>query len=288
MKGIILAGGKGTRLSPLTNFTVKQLLSVYDKPLIYYPLSLLILSGIDDILIICNPSEKKIFEKVLRKGEDFGIKISIKEQKKPGGIPEAFIIGENFIGKEKVCLILGDNIFIGSGLPQKINDAFQLEKEATIFTTPVPNPKDFGVLNMKKGKLTGIVEKPNKPQSNLAVTGLYVYPNCIIEKAKSLKPSKRGELEITDINKQYLKDGMLNNISLKRGNAWFDCGSFDSLLEASNYVSINQKIQGLLISSPHEAAFRKGLIDKRKLQGLLDKLGDNDYKSLLKILNKES
>tara|TARA_B100000214_G_scaffold357442_1_gene316982 strand:- start:2224 stop:3087 length:864 start_codon:yes stop_codon:yes gene_type:complete len=287
MKGIILAGGKGSRLNPLTNFTVKQLLSVYDKPLIYYPLSLLILSGVKDILIICNPSEKKIFKHAFKRGEDFGLNIMIKEQEEPRGIPDAFLIGQKFIKDSNICLILGDNLFFGSGLPKKLEESFQDNTNATIFTTPVNNPKEFGILNIKKGQIRSIVEKPKKPLSNLAVTGLYVYPKGVVEKVKELKPSSRGELEITDLNKKYLEEGRLNNISLNRGNAWFDCGSFDSLNEASNFVAMNQKNQGLLISSPHEASFRKGLINKRKLQSLLSKMGHNNYREYLSNLIKD-
>lgn len=281
MKGIILAGGKGTRLSPITQFTVKQLLPVYDKPMIYYPLTLLILAGVTEILIICNPEDKNTFEKVFRDGSDLGIKISIEIQKKPNGIPDAFVIGENFIGDSNVSLILGDNLFFGTNVYKKLEKATKETDRASIFATPVINPKEFGVLTVKKDKIKSIIEKPKRTSSNLAITGLYSYPSDVVDKARYLKKSERGETEITDLNKIYLDEGKLDYTIFSRGNAWFDCGSFESLNEASNFVKLNQKNQGLLMGSPHEASFLKGNISSSKFQSIISLLGNNSYKANL-------
>lgn len=290
MKGIILAGGSGSRLYPLTQCVSKQLLPVYDKPMIYYPLSILMLFGIKDILIISTPYDTPNIEKLLGNGNELGLNLSYKVQDNPNGIAEAFILGEEFINNEKVCLILGDNIFyIQSQMDCYRSIVHNENNSATVFGYHVSDPERFGVIEFDKNKkVVSIEEKPKKPKSNYAVTGLYFYPSDVAQKAKNLKPSARGELEITDLNKEYLKENRLNVIPLKRGNAWLDAGTPDSLMESSQFVQIIEQRQGLKLSCIEEIAYRQGFIDKEQMQNLINRLKDGvPYKEYLKKVYEE-
>ena len=273
MKGIILAGGSGSRLYPLTNTTSKQLLPVYDKPMIYYPLSTLMLFGIREILIISTPQDTPNIEKLFGDGHSLGLEISYKVQQEPKGIAEAFVIGEEFIGQDDVCLILGDNIFYMGDQLQNFRDEIQKNNGGTVFGYHVSDPERFGVVEFdKKHKVISIEEKPLRPKSNYAVVGLYFYKADVVEKAKRLKPSKRGELEITDLNSAYLEEGRLNVVTMKRGNAWLDAGTPQSLLEASNFIGIIEKRQDLKIACIEEIAYRRGFIDDGQMREIINSL----------------
>lgn len=278
MKGIILAGGSGTRLYPLTMVTSKQLLPVYDKPMIYYPLSTLMLAGIRDILIISTPKDLPNFERLLGNGFDYGIHLSYKEQPSPDGLAQAFILGEEFIAGDSCAMILGDNIFYGNGLVQHLRTAAQQMDGATVFGYYVDDPERFGVVEFNKdGKAISLEEKPVDPKSNYAVTGLYFYDNNVCKYAKSLEPSARGELEITDLNCIYMKQGNLDVITLGRGYAWLDTGTIDSLTEASEFVKVIEKRQGIKISALEEIAYHNGWIDEEKLLDSARKFGKSTY-----------
>ena len=285
MKGIILAGGSGTRLYPLTIVTSKQLLPIYDKPMIYYPLSTLMLAGINDILIISTPTDLPRFKELLKDGSQFGVKFSYIEQPSPDGLAQAFILGEKFIGKDNVCLVLGDNIFYGNGFTRLLNNAATKKNGATIFGQYVKDPKRFGVIEFnKEGKVISLVEKPKHPKSNYAAVGLYFYDNKVVEYAKKLKPSIRGELEITDLNKMYLKENLLNCELFGRGFAWLDTGETSSLIEAANFVKIIEDVQGIKISVPEEIAYNNGWITKKQLIESASKYGKSSYgKHLIKV-----
>ena len=292
MKGIILAGGTGTRLFPLTMVTSKQLLPVYDKPMIFYPLSTLILAGIDDILIISTPMDLPDFERLLGDGSQFGIKLSYKEQPSPDGLAQAFIIGEEFNGDDCCAMILGDNIFYGAGFSKILTETVknvERNKRATVFAYHVDDPERFGVVEFDQNKkVLSIEEKPNNPKSHWAVTGLYFYDNRCVDYAKSLKPSSRGELEITGLNNLYLDNSELDVVLLGRGFAWLDTGTMESLIDAADFVKTIQSQQGIRISAPEEIAFRLGMIDKDKLTESAQRYGKSDYgKYLLKIVNGE-
>lgn len=277
-KGIILAGGAGSRLYPLTMVTSKQLLPVYDKPMIYYPLSTLMLAGINEILIISTPLDTPKFEELLGDGSQFGIKLSYKVQPSPDGLAQAFIIGEDFIGQDNCAMILGDNIFYGNMLSPILRKAAKKVNRATIFGYYVDDPERFGVVEFnKKGKAISLEEKPTEPKSNYAVTGLYFYDNCAVEYAKTLKPSKRGELEITDLNQIYLENGKLDVMVFGRGFAWLDTGTVDSLMDAADFVKMIEKRQGIKISAPEEIAFRQGWISKEKLLSAAEAYGKSPY-----------
>ncbi|SDK76768.1 glucose-1-phosphate thymidylyltransferase [Maridesulfovibrio ferrireducens] len=288
MKGIILAGGSGTRLYPLTRVVSKQLLPVYDKPMIYYPLSIHMMSGIRDILIISTPEDLHRFEDLLGNGSRLGINISYKVQPKPEGLAQAFIIGEEFIGKDSVSLILGDNIFYGHDLPHILQKASKLKKGGTIFAYAVKDPRRYGVVEFdKKQSVISIEEKPENPKSKFAVTGLYFYDNSVIEIAKKIAPSHRGELEITDINKEYLKQDLLNVELLGRGYAWLDMGTHASLLRAAAYVEAIQERQGFLLACLEEIAFGMGYIGAEELKALAADMLKNDYgKYLMDVYNE--
>lgn len=282
MKGIILAGGRGTRLHPLTLAVSKQILPVYDKPMIYYPLSMLMLGGIRDILIISTPEDLPGFKRLLGDGAGWGMKFSYAEQSEPRGLADAFIVGENFLNGEKACLILGDNIFFGHGLPEQLQQAAELDKGALVFAYPVRDPERYGVIEFDvNGIAISLEEKPKQPRSNYAVPGLYFYDERVVSFAKSLEPSVRGEIEITDLNRVYLEMGELQVIPLGRGVAWLDAGTHESLLQASNFVQTVEERQGLMISSPEEIAYRKGFIDRQQLKNLAEKLGNTNYSSYL-------
>jgi len=281
-KGIILAGGKGSRLSPLTKVINKQLLPLYDKPLIYYPLSILMLSGIRDVLIITNPDEDKNFKNILGNGLNFGIKIQYIEQKKPNGLPEAFIIGEKFINKENIALILGDNFFYEQGFTKRLKEKTKIKSGATIFTYQVNNPQDYGVAEIKKNRVFSIEEKPKKPKSNHAITGLYFFDKNVTNYSKTLKPSKRGELEITDLLNKYLKKRRLNSVFMGRGSAWLDTGSIENLFESSQFISSIEKRQGLKIACLEEIALNNKWINKSHIKKQIKFYGNCDYSKYLK------
>ena len=288
-KGIILAGGSGTRLYPLTTSISKQLLPVYDKPMIYYPLSTLMLSGIRDILIISTPWDLPLFKNLLDTGEQWGINLQYAEQPIANGIAQAFIIAEDFIGDDSVTLILGDNIFYGLGMTQQLNEISNRELGATVFGYRVRNPQDYGVVEFnEKGEVTSIVEKPEHPRSHYAITGLYFYDNQVIDIARSLTPSARGELEITDVNSQYLQQEQLRVELFSRGTAWLDTGQPEHLLDAANFVRIVEERQGLKIATPEESAYRMGFIDGAQLRKLAEPLTKSSYgQYLLEILESE-
>jgi glucose-1-phosphate thymidylyltransferase len=283
-KGIILAGGKGTRLSPLTKVINKQLLPLYDKPLIYYPLSILMLAGIKDILIITNTGEDASFKKILGNGSNFGIKIQYLEQKKPNGLPEAFIIGEKFINKEDIALILGDNFFYGQGFTKRLKEKTKKNSGATIFTYQVNNPQDYGIVSIKKNKIINIKEKPKKSKSKFAVTGLYFFDNNVVNFSKKLRPSKRGELEIVDILKRYLKRKELKAEFMGRGSAWLDTGNIETLFETSQFISSIEKRQGLKIACLEEIALNNKWISKSVVQKQINFYGNCSYSDYLKKL----
>lgn len=292
MKGIILAGGSGTRLYPITMGVSKQLLPIYDKPMIYYPISVLMLAGIRDILIITTPQDSNQFKRLLGDGSQFGIKLEYAIQEEPKGIAQAFIIGEDFIGNDSVCLILGDNIFYGAGITEKLYDAKTFVEDyndTVIFGHIVKDPSRYGVAEIDMfGKVLSIEEKPIKPKSDLAVVGLYFYPNSVIEIAKNLTPSKRGELEITDLNKEYMNRDRLKLTQFPRGMAWFDTGTFKSLNDASNFVEAIQERQGLMIGCLEEIAYFNKWISKDKLYESIIKYKNNKYSEYLEsLLNYE-
>ena len=278
MKGIILAGGSGTRLYPITKVVSKSLLPIYDKPMIYYPLSTLMLAGIRDILIISTVHDLPNFQKLLGDGSDYGIQLTYAVQDAPNGLAEAFIIGERFVGKDNVALILGDNIFHARNFSSVLKEAANLESGAVVFGYPVKNPKQFGIVEFDKdGKVLSIEEKPENPKSNFAVPGLYFYDNKVIEIAKNVKPSARGELEITAVNNEYLRRGELKVRELGRGVAWLDTGTYDGMKEATDFVAIMQKRQGYYVSSIEEIAYRRGYINKQQLYRLAEPLRKTEY-----------
>lgn len=285
MKGIILAGGSGTRLYPLTMITSKQLLPIYDKPMIYYPLSTLLLAGIREILIISTPYDLPNFKRLLGDGSQYGIDLSYAEQPSPDGLAQAFLIGEEFIGNDNVAMILGDNIFYGNGLTKALNEAKSKAESgnATIFGYYVNDPERFGIVEFDdNGKVISVEEKPQKPKSNYCITGLYFYDNRVVELAKKVRPSERGELEITDLNKMYLEDGSLNVNLLGRGYAWLDTGTMDSLVEAAEYVQMIEKRQGIKISALEEIAYNNGWIDRETLLVSAKRYGKSPYGKHLK------
>lgn len=289
MKGIVLAGGSGTRLYPLTMMISKQLLPVYDKPMIYYPLSTLMLAGIKDILIISTPQDLPNFEKLLGDGSQFGISLSYKEQPSPDGLAQAFIIGEDFIGKDSCAMVLGDNIFYGSGFTEILKEAKEKAEngETSIFGYHVNDPERFGIVEFDKvGKVLSVEEKPKNPKSNYCITGLYFYDNRVVDFAKKVKPSNRGELEITDLNRMYLEDNSLNVQLLGRGYAWLDTGTMDSLIEAAEFVQMVQKRQSITISALEEIAYKNEWIDKETLLESADKYGKSPYGEHLRKVAK--
>jgi glucose-1-phosphate thymidylyltransferase len=284
-KGILLAGGAGTRLHPVTRAVSKQLLPVYDKPMVYYPLSVLMLAGLRDILLISTPHDLPQFQKLLGDGAGVGLRISYAEQAHPGGLSQAFLIGEKFLGDAPACLVLGDNIFYGHDLTRHLQDANARAKGATIFAYKVANPTDYGVVEFSaEGKAVSIEEKPARPRSSHAVPGLYFYDSSVVERAKRLKPSKRGELEITDLNVSYLRDGLLHVSPLSRGTAWLDTGNADALIQAGNFIQAIQARQGLKIACIEEIAHDQGWIDDDALLRLADGLGKTEYARYLRNL----
>ena len=290
MKGIVLAGGSGTRLYPATKVSNKQLLPIYDKPMVYYPLSTLMLAGIRDVLIISTPDDTPKYESLLGNGKNIGMKLSFEIQESPDGLAQAFIIGESFIKNENVCLILGDNVFYGGNLRKKMHDTVsevESNNNAVVFGYFVKDPERYGVVEFdNNGDAISIEEKPKNPKSNFAVSGLYFYPNDVISIVKQQKPSPRGELEITDVNKNYLEQGRLKVEQMGRGYAWLDTGTHDSLLEASQFVQTLEKRQGMKISCIEEIAFRMGYIDKNQLRSLAGEMGNNEYSQyLLNVVN---
>ena len=289
MKGIILAGGSGTRLYPLTRATSKQLMPIYDKPMIYYPLSTLMLAGIKDILIISTPKDLPRFKDLLNDGSDYGINISYREQPSPDGLPQAFVIGEEFIGDDSVALILGDNIYHGAGLSEILQRAVQKDSGSTIFGYNVRDPRRFGVIEFDDNmNVISIEEKPEKPRSNYAITGLYVFDNRAIEISKNLKPSARGELEITDVIKEYLANGELSVELMNYGFAWLDTGTHESLLEASRYIETVQRLQNIQVANLEEIAYRMGYITREKVLELAQPLKKNEYgKHLLQLIGEK-
>mgnify|MGYP002624353399 CR=1 FL=1 len=281
MKGIVLAGGSGTRLYPITKGVSKQLLPIYDKPMVYYPISVLMMAGIKDILIISTPQDLPGFRRMLGDGSDYGVSLSYAEQPSPDGLAQAFIIGDEFIGNDDACLVLGDNIFHGSGFEKQLREAVEnveKERKATVFGYWVKDPERYGVAEFDAdGNCVSIEEKPKEPKSNYAVTGLYFYPNKVVEVAKTIKPSARGELEITTVNQRFLSDGELKVITLGRGFAWLDTGTHESLAEASNYIEVIEKRQGLKVACLEEIAYRKGWISAEKLREVASPMIKNQY-----------
>jgi glucose-1-phosphate thymidylyltransferase len=290
MKGIILAGGSGTRLYPITKSISKQIIPVYDKPMIYYPLSVLMLAGIKEILIISTPQDIHLYENLLGDGQELGIRLEYAIQPSPDGLAQAFIIGEKFIGNDTVCMILGDNIYYGFDFSRTLKEAAQLKDGAMVFGYYVNDPERYGVADFdNNGKVLSLEEKPLTPKSNYAVTGLYFYSNDVVEKSKALKPSKRGELEITDLNKLYLEEGRLSMKIMGRGMAWLDTGTHDSLLEASNFIATIENRQGLKVACIEEIAYRNGYINKEQLLKLAEPLKKNHYgEYLVKIANEKT
>jgi len=288
VKGILLAGGHGTRLYPLTTSLSKQILPVYDKPMIYYPLSMLMLAGIREILVVSTPIALPLYRELLRDGAQWGICFSYAEQKSPRGIADAFVIGRDFVGQSSVCLALGDNIFYGHGLPEKLQAAAALEQGALIFAYPVSDPSRYGVVEFDAaGKALSIEEKPTSPRSNFAVPGVYFYDNRVVEVAPRLEPSARGEIEITDINNFYLARGELQVETLGRGFAWLDAGTHESLLQAANFVHALQERQGMMISCPEEIALRRGFISRDQFRAQAEALQTNRYGNYLMQLLRE-
>ncbi|MHA5132946.1 glucose-1-phosphate thymidylyltransferase RfbA [Oenococcus oeni] len=290
MKGIILAGGSGTRLYPITKATSKQLVPIYDKPMIYYPMSVLMLAGIQDILLISVPEFVDQFKALFGDGSQIGLNISYKVQEKPNGLAEAFILGADFIGNDNVALVLGDNIYYGAGLTKLLRTAAAKKNGATVFGYRVKDPERFGVVDFDAdGRALSIVEKPKKPKSHYAVTGLYFYDNDVVEISKGIKPSSRGEIEISDINAEYLRRGSLEVEVMGRGFAWLDTGTHDSLLDAANFIATIEKQQNLKVAALEEIAFRMGYINSKQLRGLAQSLKKNDYgRYLLRIADEEN
>jgi glucose-1-phosphate thymidylyltransferase len=287
MKGIILAGGKGTRLHPITMAISKQLLPVYDKPMIYYPLSMLMLAGIREILVISTPEDLPLIKRLLGSGQQWGMQFSYAEQAEPRGLADAFIVGEQFIGENPACLILGDNIFFGQGLPDQLRQAAQIKEGGIVFAYPVRDPQRYGVVEFNaQGRAISLEEKPENPRSSFAVPGLYFYDQRVVPFAKALKPSARGEIEITDLNKVYLELGQLGVQQLGRGIAWLDAGTHESLLQASNFIQTVQDRQGIMISCPEEIAYRMGFISRDQLIELSSIYKNNSYGEYLMRLSK--